>query len=102
MQPAEDDIAYLLFTSGSTGTPKGVMHSFRTMSMPANALVEALGFHSGDRALSYLPLAHALERMLLESVSFVCGAHLFFAESLDTFADDLRRATDLARLFWFC
>jgi long-subunit acyl-CoA synthetase (AMP-forming) len=45
------------------------------------------------RILSYLPLAHSFERAWVECASLVHGrTHLFFAEALDTFLDDLRRA----------
>ena len=42
--------------------------------------------------LSYLPLAHSFERTWAEAASLVDGRlHLFFAESLDTFLQDLQR-----------
>jgi len=42
--------------------------------------------------LSYLPLAHVAERLVVENLSTYHGFQVFFAESLDTFLDDLRRA----------
>ena len=42
--------------------------------------------------LSYLPLSHVAERMLVEHGWLVTGMHVYFAESLDTFVHDLRRA----------
>jgi long-subunit acyl-CoA synthetase (AMP-forming) len=43
--------------------------------------------------LSYLPLAHVFERAFVESASFIHGRmQVFFAESLDTFIQDLQRA----------
>ena len=43
--------------------------------------------------LSYLPLAHVFERSWVEAASLVDGnTHIFFAESLDTFLQDLQRA----------
>lgn len=86
-----DDLATIIYTSGSTGVPKGVMHSFRTMS-GASLFTEELGMRSTDRVLSYLPLAHAFERAVIETTTFIVGFHVFFAESLDTFVADLRRA----------
>jgi long-subunit acyl-CoA synthetase (AMP-forming) len=45
------------------------------------------------RILSYLPLAHSYERSWVEAASLVDGnTHVFFAESLDTFLQDLQRA----------
>jgi long-chain acyl-CoA synthetase len=91
-RPAPGDLATIIYTSGSTGVPKGVMHSFETMLRPARGVVELLGLHSEDRVLSYLPLAHSMERTYIECTSMVAGFQVFFAESLDTFLDDLRRA----------
>jgi len=42
--------------------------------------------------LSYLPLAHVAERLVVENQSTYHGFHVFFAESLETFPLDLRRA----------
>ncbi len=86
-----DDLATIVYTSGSTGTPKGVMHSFRTMCSGLGAL-EEYGITAGDRVLSYLPLAHVLERTAIELPSVATGNRIYFAESLDTFVTDLRRA----------
>ena len=45
-----------------------------------------------DRMLSYLPLAHVAERLAVGNNSTYFGFHVFFAESLQTFVEDLRRA----------
>ena len=43
--------------------------------------------------LSYLPLAHSFERSWVEAASLWDGnTHIFFADSLDTFLQDLQRA----------
>jgi len=59
-----DDLATIIYTSGTTGEPKGVMLSHRNLA--SNYIVIA-GMHSVDnncRALSFLPLCHAYERMM--------------------------------------
>lgn len=89
--PGKDDLATIIYTSGSTGVPKGVMHSFGTMCA-SRGFVSELGIDEHDRVLSYLPLAHALERTVVETLGCLVGHHLFFAESLDTFIGDLQRA----------
>ena len=94
---AEDDLAMILYTSGSTGTPKGVMVSFGAISRAAEGIVadtrQRVGAHGQSRVLSYLPLAHSFERSWVEAASLVDGGtQVFFAESLDTFLQDLQRA----------
>jgi len=45
-----------------------------------------------DRMLSYLPLAHAYERVAVETPCIAVPYRVYFAESLDTFVEDLKRA----------
>ncbi len=87
-----DDLATIIYTSGSTGTPKGVMHSFRTMGVSGVGICKHLNVNHDDRMLSYLPLAHAFERFVVEMGSMASGFHIYFAESLETFVQDLQRA----------
>jgi long-subunit acyl-CoA synthetase (AMP-forming) len=87
-----DEIALMCYTSGSTGRPKGVMHSFGSASIPAQFFGTKLDISADDRVLSYLPLAHVMERATVECASFYTGTHIFFADSLDTFVQDLHRA----------
>lgn len=96
-QRAPDDLAMLIYTSGSTGQPKGVMHSFERVTRASEGMVNDLTTRIGDkldnRVLSYLPLAHVFERAWVECASMVSGTtHIYFAESLDTFLQDLNRA----------
>ena len=94
---AADDLAMLIYTSGSTGQPKGVMVSFGAITRTAEGIVKdtrnRLGADAKIRMLSYLPLPHSFERSWVEAASLVDGNwHIFFAESLATFVQDLRRA----------
>ena len=94
---AGTDLAMLIYTSGSTGQPKGVMHSFERITAASLGIVTELKSRIGaevhNRVLSYLPLAHVFERAWVECGSLVDGnTHLYFAESLDTFLQDLNRA----------
>ena len=97
VQRGPKDIGILMYTSGSTGQPKGVMHSFERITAAATGIVanllETFGDREDNRVLSYLPLAHVFERAWIESSSLVHGKiQVFFAESLDTFLQDLNRA----------
>ncbi|MCP5160317.1 MAG: AMP-binding protein [Hahellaceae bacterium] len=87
-----EELATIVYTSGSTGRPKGVMLSFYNMAYASKGAIEALDIESTDRMLSYLPLSHVFERFVVEMGSLQRGFKLFFAESLDTFVVDLRRA----------
>jgi len=89
---AADDLALILYTSGSTGTPKGVMHNFRGITNAAEGIVRGLALKPEERAISYLPLAHVFERAYIECAGMVNPAHIFFADSLDTFVQDIQRA----------
>ncbi|MEM6730414.1 MAG: AMP-binding protein [Myxococcota bacterium] len=90
---AADDLAALVYTSGSTGKPKGVEMSFAALGAPLRAFVIDLDTLSeSDRVISYLPLAHIVERTAIEVGSMMLGFRVYFAESLDSFIDDVRRA----------
>jgi len=90
---APEELGTIIYTSGSTGKPKGVMISAGTMRTTAINLGPVLGLSTSDRMLSYLPLAHTMERWCVECVSFVHGIAVFFADKLSTFRDDLVRAS---------
>ena len=89
---ADDDTVLLCYTSGSTGKPKGVVITAGASVAAGRTMGVRLGMGRDDRLISYLPLAHAFERGLLEIPSFQHGFQVFFAESLDTFIEDVQRA----------
>ncbi|TVP43205.1 MAG: long-chain fatty acid--CoA ligase [Gemmatimonadales bacterium] len=55
--------AILIYTSGSTGTPRGARISHRCLLASAASIRDTLGLVEGDVALSFLPYAHAAERI---------------------------------------
>lgn len=87
-----DDLATIIYTSGTTGVPKGVMHSFRTLASVGILTGQLYQTDEQDRMLSYLPLAHAGERAAVQINQLYNGFIVYFTCSLETFADDLRRA----------
>jgi long-chain acyl-CoA synthetase len=57
-EPAEDDLAVLMYTSGTTGAPKGVMLSHRNVMTAAIADAIAMQFTKDDSTCFVLPIFH--------------------------------------------
>lgn len=82
-----EDIATIIYTSGTTGKPKGVMLSHK--NIVSNVIGSMPCFPPGNRALSFLPMNHIFERMVTYLYLYK-GVSIFYAENLDTIADNLR------------
>ena len=91
VRPGEE-LATIIYTSGTTGAPKGVMHSFEAFAWAVQTALKRVPLDGSTRMLSYLPLSHVVERALVEHGQLATGMHVYFAESLQTFTADLRRA----------
>ena len=86
----EDDLATLIYTSGTTGRPKGVMLTHKNIVSNAINSAKRLPIDLGQsKALSFLPVCHIYERMLLYMYQYT-GASIHFAESLETISDNLK------------
>ncbi|WP_106793172.1 long-chain fatty acid--CoA ligase [Aquimarina sp. Aq78] len=86
----EDDLATLIYTSGTTGRPKGVMLSHK--NVVSNSINSSSRFPIVDgetKALSFLPVCHIYERMLMYLYQYR-GVSIYFAESLETISDNLK------------
>lgn len=86
-----DEMATIIYTSGSTGKPKGVMTSYKAMTITTKGLTKVCKITSDDRYVSYLPLAHGMERWLGMCVPLYTGMQLWYAEALTTFVADINR-----------
>jgi len=86
----EDDLATLIYTSGTTGRPKGVMLTHKNIASNAINSAARLPIDFGmTKSLSFLPVCHIYERMLLYMYQY-CGVSIHFAESLETISDNLK------------
>jgi long-chain acyl-CoA synthetase len=88
-----DDIMTIIYTSGTTGTPKGVVHKFISLAFAIAKFKKLLDLTSKERFFSYLPLSHIAERQLIEMGSLVTGGDIYFAQSLDTFVENLKECS---------
>jgi long-chain acyl-CoA synthetase len=83
-------LATLIYTSGTTGPPKGVMLSHANLAWTARTLIDVGGKAGDDVMLSYLPLSHIAEQMATIHMPVTAGSTVYFAESIDKVADNLK------------
>jgi len=87
---SEDDLATIIYTSGTTGRPKGVMLSHKNITSNAINSATRLPLDKGSNvAISFLPVCHIYERMLLYMYQYA-GVSIYFAESIDKISDNLK------------
>ncbi len=85
-----NDLATLIYTSGTTGKPKGVMLSHNNLVSNILDSEKRVPFHYGkSKALSFLPVCHVFERMILYLYIY-CGVEVYFAESIEKMSDNLK------------
>ena len=84
-----EDLATLIYTSGTTGRPKGVMLSHHNIVSNVLASQPRVPFTQGGTSLSFLPVCHIFERMILYLYQY-CGISIYFAESLEKISDNLK------------
>lgn len=83
-----EDLATLIYTSGTTGRPKGVMLSHANIVSNVLASERYVPLANGkDKALSFLPVCHIFERMILYLYQY-CGTEIYFAEGLEQLTDN--------------
>ncbi|KYH26081.1 acetyl-coenzyme A synthetase [Halalkalicoccus paucihalophilus] len=97
-----DDLATLIYTSGTTGQPKGVELTHANLRANVNQCRKRFGprpdkeseglpaIDTDTRTVSFLPLAHVLERTAGHFLMFASGASVAYAESPDTLREDFQ------------
>ncbi|EAR01635.1 AMP-dependent synthetase/ligase [Maribacter sp. HTCC2170] len=84
------DLATLIYTSGTTGRPKGVMLSHNNLVTNVIDSEKHVPLRNGNsKALSFLPVCHVFERMILYLYQY-CGVEIYFAESLEKMTENLK------------
>jgi long-chain acyl-CoA synthetase len=82
------DLATLIYTSGTTGKPKGVMLTHKNIVSNVLTSEKRVPLEKGnDKALSFLPVCHVFERMILYLYQ-LCGTEIYFAESLEKLTEN--------------
>jgi len=90
-------LATLIYTSGTTGAPKGVMLSHGNLAYTSRLLLDAGGSTPLEEVtLSYLPLSHIAEQMTTIHMAATIGGTVYFAESLDKVAENLKEVRPTA------
>lgn len=85
-----EDLATLIYTSGTTGRPKGVMLSHGNVVSNVLTSGERVPLVPGESiALSFLPVCHIFERMILYLYQY-CGVEIHFAESIEQMSENLK------------
>ncbi|MFC7443806.1 MULTISPECIES: AMP-dependent synthetase/ligase [Mesoflavibacter] len=83
-----DDLATIIYTSGTTGRPKGVMLSHDNITSNVLNSIPRLPISTGEtRVLSFLPICHVFERVLIYIYQYA-GASIYFAEAIDKIAEN--------------
>ena len=88
-QVKSEDLATIIYTSGTTGKPKGVMLTHHNIISNLEASISRFPVDSKARAISFLPLSHIYERMLMY-MYLRTGVSIYFQESLEDLGDRIR------------
>ncbi len=85
-----EELATIIYTSGTTGRPKGVMLSHRNITSNVLDAAPRIPFAAGNTtALSFLPICHIFERLILYMYQYY-GVSIYFGESIDKLSDNLK------------
>ncbi|KAF5297457.1 hypothetical protein FQA39_LY19269 [Lamprigera yunnana] len=91
--PQPSDLCTICYTSGTTGNPKGVMLTHENVMASVAAVLMQLGDHrptTNDILISFLPLAHMLERCCENAMYLVGGSVGFYSGDIRRLSDDMK------------
>jgi long-chain acyl-CoA synthetase len=90
--PTYDDVATFSYTSGTTGTPKGALltHGNMVSAMSGYLSYADLVITLTDRHLSYLPLPHIFERIVMAQILTSGASAAFFRGDPTLLIEDLQ------------
>lgn len=77
-EPAEEDVAAILYTSGTTGKSKGVMLTHKNICWTARQCLTIEPISTEYRMLSVLPLAHTYENTIGFMLPLIGGACIYY------------------------
>ncbi|VXC09493.1 Long-chain-fatty-acid--CoA ligase [Flavobacterium sp. 9R] len=84
------ELATIIYTSGTTGKPKGVMLSHQNIVSNVLNSAPRIPFEPGkNTALSFLPICHIFERMILYLYQYY-GVSVYFGESIEKISDNIK------------
>ncbi|MFJ8111668.1 AMP-dependent synthetase/ligase [Streptomyces sp. NPDC096132] len=87
-----DDIAAIIFTSGTTNTPKAVPLTHRNLSTVASGFATTEHSPRPYRTISYLPLAHIVDRQTSVYIPLVAGGIISFSPRQDALSRVIARS----------
>lgn len=85
-----DSIATIIYTSGTTGLPKGAILTHSNILFSIQATEKVISADENDSTVSYLPLAHAFERVGGHFMGIYAGIVTSYAESFDKLAENIQ------------
>lgn len=86
---SKSNLATIIYTSGSTGKPKGVELTHQNLVVQIEGSKQFFPLNDSEKVLSFLPLAHIFERMVM-MYYISTGVSIYFADDVKNVGPLLR------------